>query len=249
MYRNIGLQSRGCAITLISFRVKGESKSKDRLFVNVPSACKAPYYHQMVMVFTEMSVLWSQLRTTVSQVTVKALCGTYFCSMFLKQDLSKCQFWVPQNLNPLLVISPISQMRLKSYDESRIPEKYSEKKNGNKTHIWGFLVSRREICIKLFGSELNLIWKHVMLHCHWDNEIYLENIFWNINRLLNCKNYLKKNGMFKRIIKILKCLSMYFFRKYASFFTYTHEVKPWKFPGCLGSSNLYLHMYEYFLRK
>lgn len=110
------------------------------------------------------------------------------------------------------------------------------RRNGNKTHAWGFSVSRRErerICIKLFGSALNLIWKHVMFHCHWDNGICLENIFWNISRLLNYKNYLKNNGVCKRIIKILKC--PIFFRKCASFFTYTWDMKTWNFPGCLGS--------------
>ena len=75
-----------------------------------------------------------------------------------------------------------------------------------------------------------------MFHCNWDSVICLKNIFWNINRLLNCKNYLKHNGVCKIIIKMLKCHFFFLFLgNMLHFFTYTQKIKTWKFPGRLES--------------
>lgn len=104
------------------------------------------------------------------------------------------------------------------------------------------------ICIKSFGSELNLIWKPIIFHCHWDSVICLENIFWNNNRLLNWKNNLKHNGVCKIIIQMFKCPFFFFLRNVLHFFTYTQKMKTWKFPGCLESP-IVLFTYVWILKK
>lgn len=99
------------------------------------------------------------------------------------------------------------------------------------------------LCIKSFGSELNLIWKPIIFHCHWDSVICLENIFWNINRLLIWKNNLKHNGVCKIIIQMFKYpFFFFFFRKCAAFFYLHTENEDMKISWVPRESDCFIYI-------